>query len=111
MGGTVEIKDKGVTINIDGGGKIFFGKLGDADSSSEEPLPSLTAEEEIYGRTLCLLPSGWEALCGDEPWQHHLKDPLRQLWPSFSREQKMAIAYTVSELADDLRDSAYSHAW
>ncbi|EOG9369037.1 hypothetical protein JGT26_19330 [Enterobacter hormaechei] len=111
MSGTIEFNDKGVTVNIPGGGKIIMGNLGDNVGLKAEPLPPLTPEEKLYGRGLCLLPVGWEDLSGDGQWQHHLNESLRQLWSSFSREQKMAIAFTTNELSDELRDSQYSHCW
>lgn len=110
MGGIIEIDDDGVTVNIVGGGKIVVGKLG-GYAAPTKPSPLLTPEEEIYGRGFCLLPAGWEELSAGEHWQTHLSDPLRQLWSSFSREQKMAIAYTVSELSDELTNIAYEHSW
>ncbi|EAM7299644.1 hypothetical protein GN476_19430 [Salmonella enterica] len=111
MSGTVEFNDKGVTVNIPGGGKIVIGKWGDTAGPMAKPLPPLTPEEELYGRGLCLLPVGWEDLSGNGQWQHHLSESLRQLWSSFSREQKMAIAFTTNELSDELRDSQYSPCW
>lgn len=111
MGGTIEISEGGVTVNMAGGGKIVIGDFGDNTAPKAEPLPPLTPEEELYGRGLCLLPAGWEELSGEEHWQYHLSESLRHLWPSFSREQKMAIAFTANELSDELRDSQYSHCW
>lgn len=69
----------------------------------EQPEP-LTAEEEIYGRGLYSLPAGWEDLSGDERWLYCLSNELRNMWPHFSREQKMAIAYSMNEMADDMFD-------
>ncbi|CAH3705106.1 hypothetical protein RJO52_000679 [Enterobacter hormaechei] len=111
MGGTIEISEVGMTVNMAGGGKIVIGNWGDNKATKAEPLPPLTPEEELYGRGLCLLPVGWEDLSGDGQWQYHLSESLRQLWSSFSREQKMAIAFTTKELSDELRDSQYSHCW
>ena len=111
MNGTVEFNDKGVTVITPDGGKIVIGNWGDNVGPKAEPLPPLTPEEELYGRGLCLLPVGWEGLSGNGQWQHHLSESLRQLWSSFSREQKMAIAFTTNELSDELRDSQYSHCW
>lgn len=111
MSGTVEVDDKGVTVNIAGGGKIVIGNWGNNTAPTAEPLPPLTTEEQMYGRGLYLLPAGWDDLGEDAPWQGHLSEPLRQLWPAFSKEQKMAISFTVSELSEELRDSQYSHCW
>lgn len=111
MGGTIDISDAGMTVNMAGGGKIVLGNLGDNISPMAEPLPPLTPEEELYGRGLCLLPAGWEALSGEEHWQYHLSESLRHLWTSFSREQKMAIAFTTSELSDELTNTAYEASW
>ncbi|EDT3606661.1 hypothetical protein NA414_05720 [Salmonella sp. NW631] len=111
MGGTIEISEVGVTVNMAGGRKIVIGDFGDNTAPKADPLPPLTPEEELYGRGLCLLPAGWEELSGEEHWQYHLSESLRHLWPSFSREQKMAIAFTANELSDELRDSQYSHCW
>lgn len=111
MGGTVDISNDCVTVNTAGGVKIVLGFLGDSDVTPTKPLPPLTANEEKYGRGLCLLPAGWEELSAGEHWQNHLSDTLRQLWPSFNREQKMAIAYTISELSDELTNIAYDHSW
>jgi|GEM_PF-2017991 len=111
MGGTIEISDVGMTVNMAGGRKIVFGLLGDSRAMSTKPLPPLTPEEEIYGRELCLLPVGWEELSGDKLWQNHLSDVLRKQWAALNREQKMAIAYSISELADELLDSQYSQTW
>ncbi|CZW82155.1 Uncharacterised protein [Enterobacter hormaechei] len=111
MSGTIEISDVWMTVNMPDGGKIVFGNWGDDSVNTAVPLPPLTPEEELYGRGLCLLPEGWEDLSGDGCWQYHLSKSLRHLWPSFSREQKMAIAFTTSELSDELRDSQYAHCW
>lgn len=111
MGGTIEISDDGVTVNIAGGGRIVFGDFGNSIGTPAEPLLPLTPEEEKYGRGLCLLPIGWEDLSGDGRWQHHLSESLHHLWPSFSREQKMAIAYSVSELSDELTNVVYEGSW
>ncbi|HFZ7864863.1 TPA: hypothetical protein ACIO6I_003725 [Salmonella enterica subsp. enterica serovar Virchow] len=110
MGGIIEIDDDGVTVNIAGGRKIVIGRL-EGYAVPTKPLSPLTPEEEIYGRGFCLLPAGWEALSDDEHWQNHQSDPLRQLWPSFNREQKMAIAHTINELSDELTNIAYEHSW
>ncbi|MEX1839114.1 hypothetical protein KMW40_01570 [Enterobacter cloacae] len=111
MSGTVEVNDKGVTVHMAGGGKIVIGNWGDNTAPKVEPPPPLTPEEELYGRGLCLLPDGWEDLSGDGRWQHYLTESLRHLWPSFSREQKMAIAYSISELSDELTNIAYEGSW
>lgn len=111
MSGTVEFNDKGVTVITPGGGKIVLGNWGDNVSPMAEPLPPRTPEEKLYGRGLCLLPAGWEELSGEENWQYHLSESLRHLWPSFSREQKMAIAYSVGELSDELTNTAYDASW
>lgn len=111
MGGTIEISEVGMTVNMAGGGKIVVGNWGDGPVNTAAARPPLTPEEELYGRGLCLLPEGWEDLSGDGCWQYHLSKSLRHLWPSFSREQKMAIAFTTSELSDELRDSQYAHCW
>lgn len=111
MSGTVEINDKGVTVTIAGGGKIVIGNLGNNTGPTADLLPPLTPEEERYGLGLCLLPDGWEDLSGDGHWQYHLSESLRHLWPSFSREQKMAIAYSVGELSDELTNVAYEGSW
>ncbi|MBJ8809841.1 hypothetical protein [Citrobacter koseri] len=110
MVGTIEISDGGVAVTTDSGGKIVMGRL-DGDSAPKKTFPPLTPEEEIYGRGFCLLPAGWEVLSDDDRWQNHLSDSLRQLWPSFNREQKMAIAYTISELSDELTNITYEHTW
>ncbi len=111
MGGTIEISEVGMTVNMAGGGKIVIGDWGDNIVPRAEPLPPLTPEEELYGRDLCLLPAGWEDLIGDGNWQHHLSESLRHLWSSFNRVQKMAIAYSISELSDELTNIAYEHSW
>ena len=111
MSGTVEINDKGVTVHMTGGGKIVVGNWGDGPVNTAAARPPLTPEEDLYGRGLCLLPDGWEDLSGDGHWQHQLTESLRQLWPSFSREQKMAIAYSISELSDELTNIAYEASW
>lgn len=111
MGGTIEISEVGMTVNMAGGGKLVIGNWGDRPVNTATALPPLTTEEEIYGRGLCLLPDGWENLSGDGNWQHHLTESLRHLWPSFNREQKMAIAYTITELSDELTNIAYEHFW
>lgn len=111
MDGIIEIDVDGVTVNVAGGGKIVIGNWGNDTSTAANPLPPLTPDEEKYGRGLCLLPAGWEELSAGEHWQNHLSDSLRQLWPSFNREQKMAIAYTISELSDELTNMAYEHSW
>ncbi|MCI1898187.1 MAG: hypothetical protein LKI85_07365 [Enterobacter sp.] len=111
MGGTIDISEVGMTVNMAGGGKIVIGDWGDNIAPKAEPLPPLTPEEELYGRDLCLLPVGWEDLSGDGHWQYHLSKSLRHLWPSFSREQKMAIAYSISELSDELTNIAYDGSW
>ena len=111
MSGEVEINDGGVTVNLAGGGKIVIGNWGENIGPMAKPLPPLTPEEELYGRGLYLLPAGWEDLSGDEHWQRHLSESLRQLWSSFGREQKMAIAYSISELSDELTNIAYEASW
>jgi hypothetical protein len=84
-----------MTVNMAGG----IGNWGDG------PVNTITAH--YPGRGRALLPDGWEDLSGDGHWQHHLTKSLRHLWPSFSREQKMAIAYSISELSDELTNTAY----
>lgn len=111
MGGTIDISGTGMTVNMAGGGVIVLGNWGDNTGPMAEPLSPLTPEEELYGRGLCLLPAGWEELSGEENWQYHLSESLRHLWPSFSREQKMAIAYSVGELSDELTNAAYEASW
>lgn len=111
MGGTIEIIEVGMTVNLSGGGKIVIGNWGDGPVNKASTRPPLTPEEELYGRELCLLPDGWEDLSGDRHWQHYLSESLRQLWPSFSREQNMAIAFTTSELSDELTNAAYEASW
>ncbi|ENF6040748.1 hypothetical protein ABRV10_002761 [Citrobacter amalonaticus] len=111
MNNAVEIGEKGVTVHLAGGGRVVLGAWGYDTSTAANPQPPLTPDEEKYGRGLCLLPTGWEELSAGEHWQTHLSDPLRQLWPSFNREQKMAIAYTISELSDELTNIAYEHSW
>lgn len=107
MSGTIEISEVGMTVNMAGGGKIVIGNWGDGPVNTITARPPLTPEEGPYGHGLCLLPDGWEDLSGDGHWQHHLTKSLRHLWPSFSREQKMAIAYSISELSDELTNTAY----
>ncbi|WP_432465943.1 hypothetical protein ACNZ3Z_07630 [Enterobacter kobei] len=111
MGGTIEISEVGMTVNMADGGKIVIGNWGDVPVNTAAARPSLTPEEELYGRGLCLLPDGWEDLSGDVHWQNHLSESLRHLWSSFSREQKMAIAYSISELSDELTNIAYEGSW
>lgn len=50
----------------------------------------------------CILPFGWDDLSGNERWISHLNDELRNLWPQFTQEQKMAIARSIEEISDDL---------
>lgn len=102
MSVTVEISDARVVIISASGRRVEIGKPEDSEDTPTAPLPHLTVEEEKYGQGLCLLPAGWEDLDGDERWFHHLSAELRQLWVTFSREQRMSIAYTVSEMSDDL---------
>lgn len=111
MGGTIEISEVGMTVNMADGGEIVIGDWGDNIAPMAEPLPPLTPEEELYGRDLCLLPVGWEDLSGDGHWQHHLSESLRQLWSSFNRVQKMAIAYSISELSDELTNIVCEGSW
>lgn len=111
MGGTIEISEVGMTVNMAGGGKIVVGDWVGNTAPKAEPLPPLNTEEELYGRGLCLLPDGWEDLSGDGHWQYHLSESLRHLWSSFNREQKMAIAYSISELSDELTNITYESSW
>lgn len=110
-GDSVTMSEKGIVVNMAGGGRIVIGNLGDSGTSVSKPLPPLTPDEEEYGRGLCLLPVGWEDLSGGESWQSHLSEALRTQWPELSREQKMAIAHTVGELSDELINTACERAW
>ena len=111
MGGTIEISEVGMTVNMAGGGKIVIGNWGDGPVNTAAARPPLTPEEELYGRGLGLLPDGWEDLSGDGHWQYHLSESLRHLWSSFNREQKMAVAYSIRELSDELTNIAYEGCW
>nr|DAP67542.1 MAG TPA: hypothetical protein [Caudoviricetes sp.] len=111
MGGTVEINESGMTINFAGGGGIAIGNWGVKSDQRLMEMPPLTPDEEKYGRGLCLLPLGWKELTGDANWQHHLSAELRKQWPTLSLEQKMAIAFTIGELSDELSNRACEHAW
>lgn len=110
-GDSVTMSEKGVVVNMAGGGRIVLGNWGDSGTSVSKPLPPLTPDEEKYGRGLCLLPAGWEDLSGDESWLAHLSSELRTQWSELSREQKMAIAHTVGELSDELINTAHERAW
>lgn len=83
---------------------LVTGCLGNTATVDIEPPAPLTAEEEIYGRGLYSLPTGWEDLSGDERWLCYLSDELRSMWPQFPREQKMAIACSMDQMADDMFD-------
>ncbi|ATW54436.1 hypothetical protein FNI16_14025 [Salmonella enterica subsp. diarizonae] len=104
MTGIAITGDQMIIHDSEGRPRIVTGCLSDAEVMDREPPEPLTPEEEIYGRGLYSLPEGWEDLSGDERWLHHLSDELRNMWPHFSREQKMAIAYSVNEMVDDMFD-------
>lgn len=107
MNGTVEIKADTVVFELPTGNKVVIGSLGhESLEIHAASIPNLSLEEEEYGRDLCLLPLGWEDLSGDDRWLSHISDELRVRWSELSRKQKMAVAYTISELADELADRA-----
>lgn len=110
-GSSVIVSEKGIVVNMAGGGRISLGNWGDSGTSVSKPLPPLTPDEEKYGRGLYQLPAGWEDLSGGESWHSHLSEELRTQWPELSREQKMAIAHTIGELSDELINAAYERAW
>lgn len=110
-GDSVTVSEKGVVVNMASGGRITLGNFGDSGTRVSKPLPPLTPDEEKYGRGLYQLPAGWEDLSGSESWQAHLSAELRTKWPELSREQKMAIAHTISELSDELTNTVYDHSW
>lgn len=56
MGGTIEISEVGVTVNMAGGGKIVIGDFGDNTAPKAEPLPPLTPEEELTGAGFAYFP-------------------------------------------------------
>lgn len=99
MRGKVEISHEGMAISHSGG-KVILGGLG--SPSAHVALPILTPEENLYGRDLCLLPSGWDDLSGDAAWLNYLGDQLKSLWMQMERKEKMAVAYAISELVEDL---------
>lgn len=99
MRGKVEISHEGIVISHSGG-EIILGGLG--SPSAHVALPILTPEENLYGRDLCLLPSGWDDLSGDAAWLNYLGGQLKSLWMQMEREEKMAVAYAISELVDDM---------
>ncbi|HGG6232278.1 TPA: hypothetical protein ACJG6B_004411 [Salmonella enterica subsp. enterica serovar Enteritidis] len=84
--------------------RLVTGCLDNTATVDREPPVPLTPEEEIYGHGLYSLPEGWEDLSGDERWLYYLSDELRNMWLQFNREQKMAIAYSVNEMVDDMFD-------
>lgn len=99
MGGKLEINDGSIVISHPCG-KIIFGCNGFPEP--DVALPELSTEEKIYGRNLCLLPTGWDDLSGDEAWIHYVGEQLKRLWSKMEREEKMAVAYAINELVDDL---------
>ncbi|ENA6191447.1 hypothetical protein ABGB79_004816 [Salmonella enterica subsp. enterica] len=96
--------DRMTICDGEGRPRLVTGCLDNTATVDREPPVPLTAEEEIYGRGLYSLPVGWEDLFGDERWLYYLSDELRNMWLNFSREQKMAIAYSVNEMVDDIFD-------
>ncbi|ENU2135469.1 hypothetical protein ACE60T_005922 [Salmonella enterica] len=105
----ITFADSLMTIrDSEGRARIVIGDDGSAKNGIQVPPEPLTAEEEIYGRGLYRLPAGWEDLSGDEQWLNYISDELRNMWPQISREQKMAIACSMGEMASDLFDLACS---
>ncbi|HAG0017667.1 TPA: hypothetical protein G8O67_005059 [Salmonella enterica] len=102
--------DSGRMTVRDGEGRVRLvaGDTGNTATVDRKPPAPLTAEEEIYGRGLYSLPEGWEDLSGDGRWLHYLSDELRNMWPQLPREQKMAIASSMGEMASDMFDLACS---
>lgn len=49
MGGTIEISEVGVTVNMAGGGKIVIGDFGDNTAPKAEPLPPLPQKRNFTG--------------------------------------------------------------
>ncbi len=96
--------DRMIIHDGEGRPRLVTGCLDNTATVGREPPVPLTPEEEIYGRGLYSLPVGWEDLSGDERWLYYLSDELRNMWTHFSREQKMAIAYSVNEMVDDMFD-------
>lgn len=102
--------DKEMIIR-NGAGQIMV-KIGHLDpGGNSEPSEPLTPEEKIYGRGLCHLPPDWENLTPEngEKWDSLVSDELRSLWPQLTREQKMAVAHSLSEAYDEIIDR--SCAW
>jgi hypothetical protein len=102
--------DKEMVVRNEGGQiMVKIGYLGPG-GNSEQPDP-LTPEEKVYGRGLCLLPSGWENLTPEngENWASLVSDELRALWPQLAREQKMAVAHSLGEAYDEICNRSY--AW
>lgn len=104
MTGITITGDRMIIRDGEGRPRLVTGCLDNTATVDREPPAPLTAEEEIYGRGLYSLPAGWEDLSGDERWLYYLSDELRNMWPQFPREQKMAIAYSMNQMADDLFD-------
>ncbi|ENZ9958736.1 hypothetical protein ACFLJF_004321 [Salmonella enterica] len=100
--------DRMTICDSEGRPMLVTGCLDNTATADREPPAPLTAEEEIYGRGLYSLPVGWEDLSGDERWLYYLSDELRNMWPQIPREQKMAIACSMGEMASDLFDLACS---
>ncbi|ECO4848241.1 hypothetical protein FX474_15100 [Salmonella enterica] len=100
--------DQMIIRDSEGRVRLVTGDTGNTATVDRKPPAPLTAEEEIYGRGLCSLPDGWEDLSGDEQWLHYLSDELRNMWPQLPREQKMAIASSMGEMASDMFDLACS---
>lgn len=102
--------DKEMIIR-NGAGQIMV-KIGHLDpGGNSEPPEPLTPEEKIYGRGLCQLPFGWENLTPENGvrWDSLASAELRTLWPQLTREQKMAVAHSLSEAYDEIIDRSY--AW
>lgn len=99
MDGKLDIKDGSIVISHPGG-KIIFGC--DGSPNQDVALPELSPEEKIYGRNLCLLPTGWDDLSGDDAWLNYLGEQLKSLWSQMEREEKMAVAYAINELVGDM---------
>ncbi|TBL49893.1 hypothetical protein EYY98_10575 [Obesumbacterium proteus] len=74
-------------------------KIGDTTGSSNLTQASVDEASDLES---CNLPFGWDDLSGNERWISHLNDELRNLWPQFTQEQKMAIAQSIEEISDDL---------
>lgn len=87
------------TLSVMDAGGVAMIKIGDTTGYSN---CSLASVDEVSDLESYNLPLGWDDLSGNERWISHLNDELRNLWPQFTQEQKMAIARSIEEISDDL---------